>query len=193
MNMLGNGLAETGHYEDALSVREAELSVERRVGAPEDSILIVQSNLANTYQRLGRNEEALCMTRDVYLGFLKLNGEENEETLTTAHNYASSLLDLQRFKETKALLRKTIPVARRVLGKSHDLTLVMKKVYANALYKGAGATLDELRESVTTLEDTERIRRRVFGDSHPTTSNVEQTLRNARAALRAREAPSASA
>jgi len=193
ISVLGNGLAETGHYEDALSVREAELSVERRVGAPEDSILIVQSNLANTYQRLGRNEEALCMTRDVYLGLLKLHGEENEETLTTAHNYASSLLDLQRFKETKALLRKTIPVARRVLGKSHDLTLVMKKVYANALYKGAGATLDELRESVTTLEDTERIRRRVFGDSHPTTSNVEQTLRNARAALRAREAPSASA
>ena len=133
------------------------------------------------------------MTRDVYLGLLKLHGEENEETLTTAHNYASSLLDLQRFKETKALLRKTIPVARRVLGKSHDLTLVMKKVYANALYKGAGATLDELRESVTTLEDTERIRRRVFGDSHPTTSNVEQPLRNARAALRAREAPPGSA
>ena len=128
------------------------------------------------------------MTRDVYLGFLKLYGEENEETLTTAHNYASSLLDLQRFKETKALLRKTIPAARRVLGKSHDLTLVMKKVYADALYRGAGATLDELRESVTTLEDTERIRRRVFGGSHPTTSSVENSLREARTVLGAREA-----
>ena len=84
-------------------------------------------------------------------------------------------------------------MARRVLGKSHDLTLVMKKVYADALYRGAGATLDELRESVTTLEDTERIRRRVFGGSHPTTLNVEQALRSARAALRARETPSGSA
>ena len=156
-------------------------------------MLIVQSNLAMVYRRLGRFEEALRVRQDVYSGRLKLDGVEHEKTILAASNYASSLLDLQRFKETKALLRKTIPVARRVLGKSHDLTLVMKKVYANALYKGAGATLDELRESVTTLEDTERIRRRVFGGSHPTTSNVEQTLRNARAALRAREAPSASA
>ena len=189
ISVLGNGLSESDHHEDALSVQQAELSVERRVGAPEDSILIVQNNIANTYRLLGRNEEALCMTRDVYLGLLKLDGEESLETITAASNYASSLLDLQRFKETKALLRKTIPVARRVLGKSHDLTLVMKKVYAEALSRACDATLDELRESVTTLEDTERIRRRVFGGSHPTTSNVEQTLRNARAALRAREAP----
>ena len=188
MNLLGLGLHDAKNYEDALPVDQAQLAMLRRVGASEDNMLIVQTNLATTYQLLGRNEEALCMTRDVYLGFLKLNGEENEETLTTAHNYASSLLDLQRFKETKALLRKTIPAARRVLGKSHDLTLVMKKVYADALYRGAGATLDELRESVTTLEDTERIRRRVFGGSHPTTSSVENSLREARTVLGAREA-----
>ena len=115
-------------------------------------------------------------------------GEEHPDTLREAGNYAESLKDLKRYGEAKALLRKTIPVARRVLGKSHDLTLVMKKVYADALYRGAGATLDELRESVTTLEDTERIRRRVFGGSHPTTSSVENSLREARTVLGAREA-----
>ena len=69
----------------------------------------------------------------------------------------------------------------------------MKKVYADALYNDPGATLDDLREAVTTLEDTERIRRRVFGGSHPTTSSVENSLRAARAALRAREASPGSA
>ena len=35
MSVLGNGLASAGHHEDALSVREAELSMRRRRGSPE--------------------------------------------------------------------------------------------------------------------------------------------------------------
>ena len=50
-----------------------------------------------------------------------------------------------------------------------------------------GATRDDLREAVTTLEDTERIARRVLGGNHPLTVEIEGNLRNARAALRARE------
>ena len=42
MNLLGNGLSAAGHHEDALSVKEAELSMKRRLGASEDNILIVQ-------------------------------------------------------------------------------------------------------------------------------------------------------
>ena len=53
-----------------------------------------------------------------------------------------------------------------------------------ALYKDAGATLDDLREAVTTLEETERTARRVFGSAHPLTRWIEGTLRDARAALR---------
>ena len=60
----------------------------RRLGAPEENILAVQSNLANTYQKLGRLEEALRLRRDVYSGRLKLNGEEHEKTLIAANNYA---------------------------------------------------------------------------------------------------------
>ena len=57
------------------------------------------------------------------------------------------------------------------------------------LYKDDGATLDDLREAVTTLEDTERTARRVLGGAHPHTVDMEQSLRKARAALRARETP----
>ena len=54
-------------------------------------------------------------------------------------------------------------------------------------YKVEGATLDNLRKAVTTLEDTERTARRIFGGAHPLTEGIEAALRNARAALRARE------
>ena len=40
---------------------------------------------------------------------------------------------------------------------------------------------------MTTLEDTERIARRVLGGAHPLTVDIERELRNAQAALRARE------
>ena len=98
-----------------------------------------------------------------------------------------SLIDLQRHAEAKSVLRSTVPVARRVLGDSHDYTLTMRKVYAETLYKADGASLDNLREAVTTLEDTARIARRLMGGTHPVTAGIEQSLRNARAALRARE------
>ena len=142
---------------------------------------------------LGRCEEALRVKQEVYSGRLKLNGEEHEKTLLVAYNYAATLDRLKRFKEAKSLLRNMMPVARRVLGESHELTLRMRWVYTMALCDDHGATLDDFHEAVTTLVDVKRVARRVFGGAHPLTSAIERTLRNARAVLRARGTPTGSA
>ena len=133
------------------------------------------------------------MHTEVYSGSVQLYGEEHRETIREASNYATSLIRLQRFGEAKSLMRKKMPVARRVLGKNHEIALRMRWGYAEALYKDNGATLDDVREAVTTLEDAERTARRVFGGAHPLTSAIEENLQGARAALRARETPSTSA
>ena len=86
-----------------------------------------------------------------------------------------------------------MPVARRVFGENNEVTLRMKWCYAIALKDDADATLTDLCEAVTTLKDGERIARRVFGISHPVASNMEASLRKARARLRARETPSGNA
>ena len=96
---------------------------------------------------------------------------------------ALSLNSLQRFEEAKALLRKTMPVARRVLGESDEITLSMRWMYAGALRRDAGATLDDLREAVSKLEELERTARQVFGGTHPLTVETEDALREARATL----------
>ena len=103
-----------------------------------------------------------------------------------ASNYAALLNQLERFEEAKTLLRRTLPVARRVLGDSYDLTLKMRKIYARSLYSDEGATLDDLREAATTLAEIEPTARRVLGGAHPTTGGIEAGLRDARAALCAR-------
>ena len=66
----------------------------------------------------------------------------------------------------------------------------MRTLHSAAIYLDTDATLDDLRKAVTTLEDAGRIARRVLGGTHPTTKAIEIELRDARAALRAREATS---
>ena len=187
MNQLGNGLHEAEDHADALTVKEAELALMRRVGAPEWVILAVQSNLANTYSHLGRDKEALSLRQDVYFGRLKLHGEEHESTIGAAVNYGSSLMTLKRFEEARKMLRKMMRVARRILGDSHDTTLNIRWGYAQSLYTDDGATLNDLREAVETLADAERIARRVFGGAHPLAMQMEHDLKKARAKLRACE------
>ena len=104
-----------------------------------------------------------------------------------ASNYAGSLFSLKRFEEVKSLLRRTTPVARRILGDSKETTLRMRWTYAGALCDDDGATLDDLREAVARLEDTERTARRVLGGAHPLVWPIDSTLQYARAVLRARE------
>ena len=189
MTELGLGLTYARHHEDALSVREAELSMERRRGAPEEVILNVQGNLACTYQKLGRCEDAVNTFRDVYSGRLRLNGEEHEKSLIAANMYAHTLLELRRFEEARVLLRKTIPVARRVLGESDTLKLTMRWNYARALNEDPAATHGDLQEAVDTLEETEQTARRVLGGAHPLTMDIEYDLRDGRDALYARGLP----
>ena len=187
MSVLGNGLLASEHYEDALSVYESQLSMQRRLGSSAYSILITQSNLASTYGTLGRLVEASRIQRDVYSGRVKLNGEEHIETLGVGSNYASSLVVLKRFEEAKSVLRRTLPVAQRVLGESHGLTLRMRVIYTDALYRDPTTTLANVREAVKTLEEMERTARRVLGSAHPMLELIEYHLRQARTALRTRE------
>ena len=148
-------------------------------------IIFRNSTVASVWRR------ALRLRQEVYSGFLKLKGEESLRTLQAANNYAKSLFLHKRFEfeQAKSVLRKTMPVARRVFGESHDLTLRTRTIYAMALYMDPGASLDDLREATTTLDDTERLARRVLGSAHPLTAWVEYHMREARAALRARETP----
>ena len=146
-------------------------------------------SIGNSYQVLGRYEEAIRIRRDVYSGYLRLHGEEHVNTLTAANNYGHCLLSLRRFDQARPLLLKTLAVAQRALDNGYETTLRLSWHYARALYENTSATLDELREGVTTLEETTQTARRVLGGAHPLKEAIELHLRKARAVLAAREAP----
>ena len=91
-------------------------------------------------------------------------------------DYSNSLIELKRDKEAKALLRKMIPVARRVLGENDDITLRMRCIYAQSLYEDDGAKLDDRRAAVTTFDNLTQTARRVLGGAHPFTKAADQIL-----------------
>ena len=104
-----------------------------------------------------------------------------------ASNYAANLRDLEHFEEARSLLRKTMPIARRVFGDKDIVLFRMIKIYAAALYEDTGATLNDLHEAVTTLEELEPTARRVLGGAHPLLGSIKRQLQAARTVLDARE------
>ena len=147
----------------------------RRLGADERNILATQTNLATTYDALGRHEEALRLRRDVYSGHVRLHGEEHSQTILNANNIVLSLLNLQRFEEVKALLRRKLPVARRVLGNEHEVTLSIRLDLCRATLDGESLA-EEKREALRMLEEVAGVMRRVMGPAHPDTVYAQRAL-----------------
>ena len=188
ISQLGNGLSEADHHEDALSVREAELSMERRIGAPERDILGAQSNLANTYNQLGRFEEALRVRRDVYSGSLRLTSIDARQcTLVAALNLSTSLVNNRKFAEARAFIRDQMALAKRVHGSDHPTTLDFQWGYARVFILDNDATAEEIAEAAAILEKTLKIAQRVLGREHPSTGYYRHALEIAREQIALRQ------
>ena len=178
MTELGNGLDAANHYEDALSVMEAEMSMLRRVGASEIDLLVAQNNLGCTYQRLGRLEDALQMKRDVYSGHSRHRdlGPLHQNTLKAALNLSTALVNAGDYAEARAFTRDQTELARRALGADHPVTLDFQWGYSRAFTLDKGVSAEQLGEVATALEKTLEVSQRVRGREHPQTCNIRNEL-----------------
>ena len=181
--MLGNGLGDAGHHEDALAVQEAELAMTRRLGASEKNMLAMQNNLAITYEELGRTGDSLRIKKAIYATHARLFGDSDEETLGSAVSLSIGLVKADKASESMAFSRPLLPLARRVLGADHEVCLRFAHSYAYAVLACAAASRDELLFAEKLLEDTVRRLRRVFGISHPSTARAEGDLARIRRLL----------
>ena len=163
------------HYEDALSVRETELSTLRRVGHVEEDILTSQTNLASTYTKFGRREEALKLRQEVYARRRVLM-PEHPRTMALAIDLANALIDKKLFTEASALARETLPIARRVCGDANDATLGLRFLLTRATILNPDATQNGLRVAKEELEVLLPTTRRIFGASHPRARLVQEAI-----------------
>ena len=80
--------------------------------------------------------------------------------------------NLQQFDEAKAFLLDRIPEAIRALGKNHETTFKMQRMYAQCLYQNADASQDDVTTAIAQLEDLDRRTTRTYGAAHPQTSST---------------------
>jgi tetratricopeptide (TPR) repeat protein len=106
-------------------------------------------NLAISYQRAGRFDEALKLREEVLALSRKVLGLENPYTLVAMQNVADSCLDAGRRDEAIKLQEETLALSRKVLGLEHPHSLAEMQNLANS-YHAAGRRDEalKLREEV---------------------------------------------
>jgi tetratricopeptide (TPR) repeat protein len=176
MMELAAGLSAADHNEDALSVKEAELAVQRRLGASEHNILATRANLAICYYKLGQLDEALSMQREVYAGWQNW-GDGVPQDIAVC-NLTEYLVAAREFEEAQSLAREKLPAIIDRHGPDDALTLEVRTWYARALFLEG----EDLSEAERVLEDVLRRSRRVLGEAHPDTERAREFLEEVRSA-----------
>ena len=184
MGILGEGLLHS-RPEEAVLVFEACLALFRRCWPHDDvAILLAQGNLASSLDRLGRPDEALVLTREVYAGFAAKLGVSHERTILNGFNLSCTLVAQALYDEARTLLTdQLLPAARQTLGPDHDHTLDLNRNLAAALMNNPEHTCDEELEAETIMQGVVQRRRRVFGPAHPETRRAEEVLSAVRGGL----------
>jgi len=142
---------------------------------------------------LGHHEEALEIKRKVHDLFKTNMGMHNRDTIVSALQVAMVLIKLKRFEESKHLLKDQLPVAQRVFGLDHEITLRLSAEYAQAIFCASvikfGGRVGEgnikmkkigekdFLESKAITEDTCHRMLRIYGPKHTRTQFVQKQLK----------------
>ena len=185
MTELGNGLSAAGYAEEALSVKEAEVSMLRRLGGSRNILISAKANLSACYEVLGRDEETLELRREVWAYFEPQSPCQNK--FLSAINLSVSLRNQGRCEEAKSLLRKVLPEALRLHGPDHDTTLVIRRALVRTVFQDPESSLAELRQAEADFSDVCRRARRIFGASHPESAACEWLMGQLKAKIAARD------
>ena len=94
-----------------------------------------------------------------------------------------SLLNLRNYTEIRSLLRKYLPLARRVMGHDHEVSRTMTETLAQSLFQQGAAPRDNVLEAAEILTEHNQRLRQIFGSAHPVTQRSERNLGSIRECL----------
>ena len=144
MGILGTALSANQQPKDALPALEAYVALNRRYNGDANAVIAAQTNLTNCLTQLGRRDEALALSREIYENRAAMLGASHEDTILSGVNLSSSLRDLGRFDEVKSLVRdKLLPAARQTLGADHNFTLKANQRLIDVLVNDPKRTRDD--------------------------------------------------
>ena len=90
---------------------------------------------------------------------------------------------LSHFVEAKVLIRKTLPVARRVIGEDHDTSMGLRCLLHHSTVLDPKSTRGDVQEAKKELDKILCQARRVLGATHPRLLAIQKTVDGARERL----------
>ena len=156
------------------------LGEEPSVGVPRDDVLVPpRRRLARVAMRVVEvrafhlREESIRRRRRLSVFVIVCLCQSNFIALVLSRRLAHKV-------EAKELLRKVLPLSRRVQGDDDLQTLKMQLTYGDCLATALDATPEDFLEAEKLLDTVERRYRRIFGENHPFTTQCQDRLRRAR-------------
>ena len=208
MDMLAGSLAHHGLHQEALDIYGASLAIVHHHNPSlltdhpvvdfqlAQSCMAVQTNIANTLNLLGRQDEAISRHRRVLRGkelifregdwsgdfTPKVRQNIAEDKLISMLNLCSTLIEREptsgtMLREARSLLRANMADAQRVFGPNsnyHENAFLWRGNYARSIYFDEDASEDDLREADEVADAVYEAARRTFGEDHPLTQKFEE-------------------
>ena len=163
---LSNALVKLNRHSDALPIlkklymyQEVILMTDPQKTIRNDMLMDdAENHLCECFRGMSQLGEAVQFRRDLHEKYVGIFGAEAALTLNASLNIAR---ELQRqdhsYVDAKAILRETLPVARRKLGPTHMVTLVtsmtLLSIVINPDLIGSVNTWDELLEAEQIAKD----------------------------------------
>ncbi|RPE38996.1 tetratricopeptide repeat protein [Streptomyces sp. Ag109_O5-1] len=122
--------------------------------------LAARSNLAFSYQKVGRIDEAIALLERVVADNDRLLGSDHTYTLTARANLAASYKEAGRTDQAIAIEEQVLTDQERLLGDEHPSTVATRTKLADS-YQRAGRT----GEAIALLERVVADQHRFLGDS----------------------------
>ena len=163
--------------EEVVQLHEQMPKAEDRIFGSSDedaNSLESSSNLADSYLKLGRYEEAMQLFQQILEARRQLLGDEHPDTLKAMNNLAKSITKLGSNQETLQLNQQTLEVQKRVLGYKHPDTL-----QSNSGLAVSYSILGRYQEALQALELHQQalgIQKSILGDEHPDTLQSMNSL-----------------
>ena len=165
---------ELGLTDEALTLQHGVEIIQSLMGSAHSDVLALQNNLATTYEKAGRLNEAITLFEQVLSDRIRILGDKHPDTLASRNNLAGAYLAANRPEESIALYEQVLTDRIGILSDDHPDTLASRNNLAYA-YQSIGCFTEAISQLQQVLADSIGL----LGEDHPQTLTARNNLAGA--------------
>ena len=144
---------ELGLTDEALTLQHGVEIIQSLMGSAHSDVLALQNNLATTYEKAGRLNEAITLFEQVLSDRIRILGDKHPDTLASRNNLAGAYLAANRPEESIALYEQVLTDRIGILSDDHPDTLASRNNLAYA-YQSIGCFTEAISQLQQVLADS---------------------------------------